>query len=163
VRKYAVGLMMVLFSSECFAGQKIIIEVVEATEDVLVTGGYRPGTPEKTQTHCKTTGTGDTKTQDCTTVTTPAVPESNTPVRMTITYSAKVILPDGGHALITCAEFADGCGSIDPPYPERTKKTMNGASTTVTGLGRFEAKRDGNHLVIHTPKGKRRYQIMDSW
>ena len=157
-------LMAVLLSeSPCLAGQKIKIEIVEATRNVLVTGGPKPASPEKTETHCKTGEAGDVKTQDCTTVTTPAVPASNTPPQMAVSYSAKVILPDGTHARIFCIEGGDGCGSIESATPERTKETWVGASKTTTELGMFEAKRNKNEIVIYTPEGKRKYQVMGSW
>jgi hypothetical protein len=152
-----------LLESPCFAGQKIKIEIVEATRNVLVTGGPKPASPEKKETHCTTGEAGDVKTQDCTTVTSPATPASNSPPQMAIAYSAKIILPDGIHARIACVEGADGCGSIESATPERTKQTWVGASETTTGLGIFEAKRNKNDIVIYTPNGKRKYQVMGSW
>jgi len=152
-----------LLESPCFAGQKIKIEIVEATQNVLVTGGPKPASPEKKETHCTTGEAGDVKTQDCTTVTTPAVPASNAPPQMAVAFSAKIILPDGTHVRISCVEGADGCGSIESAAPERTKQKYVGASTTTTGLGMFDAKRNNNEIVIYTPKGKRKYQVMGSW
>ena len=149
--------------SPSFAGQKIKIEIVEATRNVLVTGGPKPASPEKTETHCKTSETDAAKTQDCTTVTTPAVPASNTPPQMAVSFSAKIILPDGTHARIFCTERSDGCGSIESATPERTKETWVGASKTTTGLRMFEAKRNKNEIVIYTPNGKRKYQIIGLW
>ena len=152
-----------LLESPCFAGQKIKIEIVEATQNVLVTGGPKPASPEKRETHCKTGEAGDVKTQDCTTVTTPAIPASNAPPQMAVSFSAKIILPDGTHARIFCVDGADGCGSIESAAPERTKQTWVGASQTTTGLGMFEAKRNKNEIMIYTPNGKRKYQVMGSW
>jgi hypothetical protein len=152
-----------LLESPCFAGQKIKIEVVEATQNVLVTGGPKLASPEKKETHCKTGEADDMKTQDCTTITTLAIPASNSPPQMAIAYSAKIILPDGTHARIACAERTDGCGSIESATPEGTKQTWVGASRTTTGLGMFEAKRNKNEIVIYTPNGKRKYQVMGSW
>jgi len=152
-----------LLESPCFAGQKIKIEIVEATQNVLVTGGPKPASPEKKETHCTTGEAGDVKTQECTTVTTPAVPASNAPPQIAVAFSAKIILPDGTHARISCVEGADGCGSIESGAPERTKEKWVGASRTTTGLGMFEAKRNKNEIVIYTPYGKRKYQVMGSW
>ena len=45
-----------LAESPCLAGQKIKIEIVEATRNVLVTGGPKTASPEKTETHCKSGG-----------------------------------------------------------------------------------------------------------
>ena len=152
-----------LAESPCLAGQKIKIEIVEATRNVLVTGGPKAASPEKTETHCKSGGVDGIKTQDCTTVTTPAIPASNSPPQMAIAYSARIILPDGTHARIACVEPADGCGSIESATPERTKETWVGASKTTTGLGMFEAKQNKNEIVIYTLNGKRKYQVMGSW
>lgn len=148
---------------QCIAAQKMKIKIVEATRQVIVSGGPKAGTPEKKETRCKTVEKDGEKTQDCTTVTTPAVPPSNRPVEMAVTFVAKIILPDGAHALLLCAEGAKECGTIQSATPERTKETWNGASSTVTGLGMFEAKRSNNEMLIYTPNGKRRYQIMGSW
>ena len=82
---------------------------------------------------------------------------------MAITYSAKIILPDGTHAKILCAEGSDGCGSIESAPPERTKQTWVGASEITTGLGVFDAKRNKNEIVIYTPNRKRKDQITGSW
>jgi len=177
----------------CFAAQKIRIEIVEATRNVAVTGGPKPGSPETKETHCKTVEAGGaatmtaattttatptptttatattattppaSKSQDCTTVTTPAVPASGSPVQMAVYFSAKIILPHGNHALVSCVEGSDGCGDIESAAPERTKQTWVGASKTTTGLGMFEAKRNKNEIVIYTPNGKRKYQIIGSW
>lgn len=82
---------------------------------------------------------------------------------MAVSYSAKIILPDGTHARIFCTEGSDGCGSIESATPERTKETWVGASKTTTGLGMFEAKRNKNEIVIYAPNGKRKYQVIGSW
>jgi len=159
----AAVLGLLLAGPRCLAAQKMKIEIVEATQHVTISGGPKPGTPEKKETRCKTVEKDGEKTQDCTTVTTPAVPPSNEPVQMAVTFSAKIILPDGTHASLFCAEGAKECGTIQSATPERTKETWNGPSKTVTGLGMFEAKRRNNEIVLFTPNGKRRYQIMGSW
>ena len=158
----AVGVL--LGGPECIAVQKIKIEVVEATRNVLVTGGPKPGTPEKKETRCKTsTDANGEKTQDCTTLTTAAVLPSNEPWQMAVSFSAKIILPDGTHAALFCDERSPGCGAIESATPERTTKKWDGPSLTLTGLGMFEAKRNKNEIVIYTPSGKRKYQISGTW
>ncbi len=157
------GVGVLLAGPECIAAQKIKIEVVEAKQNVIVTGGPKPGSPEKTETRCKTVDKDGEKTQECTTVTTPAVPPSNAPFQTSVSFSAKIILPDGTHAELFCVEFSPGCGKIQSATPERTKRTLNGASETTTNLGIFEAKRERNEMVIYTANGKRKYQIMGSW
>lgn len=114
----------------------------------LMRADRKPTNPQKKETHCTTGEAGDVKTQDCTTVTTPAVPASSIRPAMAITYSAKIILPDGTHAKVLCAEGSDGCGSIESATPERTKETWVGASKTTTGLGMFEAKRNKSEITI---------------
>jgi hypothetical protein len=147
-----------------FAAEKLKIEVVEATQSFLsMGGGPKPAIPEKKETHCKTNEKDGEKSQDCTTVTTPAVPASYTPAEAIVTYTAKVILPDGTHALLQCEGFYDGCGKIVSATPERTKQKWAGSSETTTGLGSFEAKRNKDEITIYTASGKRKYKIVGSW
>jgi hypothetical protein len=162
-RFLAAVLSVLVVEPLCLAGQKMKIEVVEATRDVALLGGPKAGTPEKKETRCTTGEKDGKKTEECTTVTTPAVPPSNDPVEMDVMFSAKIILPDGTHALLLCSEGSKDCGEIQSATPERTKETWNGASKTVTGLGMFESKRNNDEIVIYTPRGKRKYQITGSW
>jgi hypothetical protein len=152
----------------CLADKKIIIEIVSTRETFTATGGRQPGTPEKKETHCKTSETGDSKTEDCTTITAPAEPATTSPTIITTSYDAKIIWPNGSHIVIRCSQEAfldsDGCGPIDSFHPEDTKKSVEGSVTTLTGLGKFEAKRGkGDELIIYTATGKRKYHMTDNW
>jgi hypothetical protein len=137
-------------------------------------GGPKAGTPEKKETTCKTVNKDGEKSEVCTTITTPAVPASNAPYSIeNVTYEAKVILPDGTHSLLFCiALLEQGCGRIESATPGQTKETPHGGrdandsivdSTTTTGLGMFEAKRNKDEIVIFTVNGKRKFHITGSW
>jgi hypothetical protein len=77
-------------------------------------------------------------------------------------YQAKIILPDGSHALAVCLNDNQVC-DLDNGYPERLKHTSNTSSTVYTGFSKFQAKRTGKQLMIYTATGKREYWIQDSW
>jgi|GEM_PF-2935040 len=89
-----------------------------------------------------------------------------------ITNFAKVILPDGSHASLTCgARSADkNCAKIEPIAPEKmppdatTCSTLGQQTTCVTrNLGIYEADRKGNELTIHAPNGRLKFRIIGSW
>jgi hypothetical protein len=79
-----------------------------------------------------------------------------------VVWTAKIILPDGSHALALCGEAQKLC-ELDDGFPERLKRTINNGDVILTGFRKFEAKRKANTLTIYTATGKREYDIMDSW
>jgi hypothetical protein len=89
------------------------------------------------------------------------------------TYSAKVVLPDGVHALLNCFFPAgERCGRIEPwTPPEKTAAAdcqfsdYEGGYTSCKrkNLGTYRAKRKGDDLLIYDRKGKVTYQIIGSW
>jgi hypothetical protein len=92
-------------------------------------------------------------------------------------YTAKVILPDGTHAKLSCLSgLSTGCGPIGSFHPEQlapdNKKCTNklGAdenslimACTMTDLGFYEATRQENELIIVVPSGTVQYHIDSSW
>ena len=92
-----------------------------------------------------------------------SVTEHVGPTVTSVMYTAKIILPDGSHALGLCGALS--VCELDGGYPERLKKTYDKTSGdfTTTGYPKLEAKRKGNVLTIFTRTGKREYNIMDSW
>jgi len=80
----------------------------------------------------------------------------------TAIYSAKVILPDGAHAQLTCELFDNGCGTIEPwTPPEKTapadcQVSDNEESTKLT----VSCTRKGDDLTIYGRKGKVTYRIV---
>jgi hypothetical protein len=78
-------------------------------------------------------------------------------------FLAKIILPDGSHALAGCNDVSGIC-DLDNGYPERLKRSHESATVVVTtGYPKFEAKRNGKGLTIYMAAGKRTYFIVDSW
>jgi len=90
----------------------------------------------------------------------------------TATYHAKVILPDGAHANLTCSLFENGCGGIEPwTPPEKTTPAdcqdfvsdppspTSYVSCTRKNLGTYRAKRKDDDLTIYGRKGKVTYHI----
>jgi hypothetical protein len=81
-------------------------------------------------------------------------------------FEAKIILPDGSHALAGCSEigFFHVC-DLDNGYPERLTRRWNPStrSEITTGYGDFQAKRNGKELTIYTATGSRTYFIASSW
>ena len=82
--------------------------------------------------------------------------------RGVVSWEARIILPDGNHALAYCGEALQLC-ELDDGFPERLKRTNKDGNVTMTGFRKFEAKRKGNTLTIFTNTGKREYLIQDSW
>jgi hypothetical protein len=87
-----------------------------------------------------------------------------------ITSWAKVILPDGSHAKLMCFASDGHCAQIAPISPEKmpvdstTCNTFGKETTCVTAdLGRYEAERKGNELMIRAPNGKLKFRIIGSW
>jgi hypothetical protein len=89
-----------------------------------------------------------------------------------VTYSAKVILPDGAHAYLVCFWPTEGCGRIEPwTPPERTVPAdcqfsdFEGGHSSCKrkNLGTYRAKRKGDDLLIYDRKGKVTYQIAGPW
>ena len=81
-------------------------------------------------------------------------------------FIAKLILPDGSHALAGCEETMTGSMKVcdlDNGYPERLKRTREYGNTITTGYPKFQAKRNGKELTIYTATGKRTYFIVNSW
>lgn len=86
-----------------------------------------------------------------------------------ITYTAKIILPDGSHVLAICS--GERPCALDGGYPERLKKTQllveNAVEFVTTGYPKLEAKRRGSALTIYTGNKKREYKreyvVTDSW
>ena len=96
--------------------------------------------------------------------------------RPTRVYNAKVILPDGTHAKLSCVDgFTSGCGPIESFHPEQlasdskkcTSKPGAGGTLfmtcTVTDLGFYEATRQKNDLIIVVSDGTAQYHIDSSW
>jgi hypothetical protein len=81
-------------------------------------------------------------------------------------FLAKIILPDGSHALAGCEEIIGGSPKVcdlDNGYPERLKRTQENGNTITTGYPKFEATRNGKELTIYTAAGKRTYFIVNFW
>jgi hypothetical protein len=96
--------------------------------------------------------------------------------RPTRVYTAKVILPDGTHAKLSCLNgFSSGCGPIESFHPERlapdskqcTSKPGTGGTLfmtcTMIDLGFYDATRQKNDLIIVVPDGTAQYHIDSSW
>jgi hypothetical protein len=159
------GLFLGLCSA--MAADKIKVDIVEATNTILMVPHTFPGSPEQIDTHCTARAVGNTANGDCTTVRRPAT-EAIAGSMPTAEYSAKAILPDGSHAALTCYPWNKNCGIIDPSASEKSSyncDTTGAGNMTCTrkNLGVYRAKRDKNDLVIYGPNGKRRYQITGSW
>lgn len=82
---------------------------------------------------------------------------------------AKVILPNGDHASLMCAEKR--CAQIEPIDPEKMSSTKsedcyalgNQHICTQHDLGEYWATRKGNWLTIEAPNGKLTFKITGSW
>jgi hypothetical protein len=149
------------------AADKIRVEIVETTDEVLMLPRTFPGTPEQTNTHCDASAVGNTASGNCTTTVRPAT-EPTTGLMPSFNHRAKAILPDGSHANLVCFPWNKGCGVIAPLAPEKSRSNCEatGGNTTcvTTNLGFYQAKRNKGELVIYTPNGKVRYQIATgSW
>jgi hypothetical protein len=88
-----------------------------------------------------------------------------------ITNFAKVILPDGSHAMLMCFAGDGHCAKIEPVSPEKMSPDSTNCDKLVpsqmtcvtTNLGRYEAERKGNQLTIRAPNGKLKFKIVGSW
>jgi hypothetical protein len=82
-------------------------------------------------------------------------------------FSAKVILPDGSHAELSCIAGDNGCARIEPMVGERSSSNCETAGNITTcttrHLGIYPVKRDKNYLTIYGPAGKLKYHIIGSW
>jgi hypothetical protein len=98
-------------------------------------------------------------------------------------YEAKLVLPDGSHALASCVWVpgAITCGNIESFRPEKmtpdsktcvTQPMVRNGQTvpktsettcTVKGLGSYYATRTANDLKISTPVGDLTFHITGSW
>jgi hypothetical protein len=96
----------------------------------------------------------------------------NAKARPSFLFEAKVILPDGSHAKLTCTSVEKDCAGIEPMSPERSNPDDNGCVTSSDAnlitckhadLGTYWAKLTGNDLQIQTPQGKLKYHIVGSW
>lgn len=81
---------------------------------------------------------------------------------------AKVILPNGDHASLMCAEKR--CALIEPVAPEKMNPKSEDCYTvgnqhtcTKHDLGEYWATRKGNWLTIDAPNGKLTFKITGSW
>ena len=148
------------------AADKIKVEIVETTEIILMAPHTFPGTPERMDTHCRASATGNTAEGDCSTIVTPAT-EPTTGLMPNLNFSAKAILPDGSHAALACFPWNKNCRGITPVAAEKSSMTCetSGGHTVCTrnNLGVYQAKRNKNELVIYGPDGKAKYQITGSW
>jgi len=149
------------------AADKIKIEIVEATETMLMLPRYVPGTREQVSTHCDASVQGDTAKGDCNTTVAPATNPSSV-LMPSFEFSAKAILPDGSHVALVCYPWNKNCWSIAPMAPERSNSNCDtvsstGHTCTTRALGVYQAKRNENDLVIYAPNGKLKYQITGSW
>jgi hypothetical protein len=148
------------------AANKIKVEIVEATQTTLVVPLTTPGSPEQINTHCNANVSGNSASDDCKTIVTPAT-DPTTSLMPTFLFSAKAILPDGSHAALSCGLLDKDCWAIAPTAPERsTSECVTAAKATICttkNLGVYQAKRNKNELMIYAPKGKVKYQITGSW
>ncbi|MBB5329412.1 hypothetical protein [Tunturiibacter gelidoferens] len=98
-------------------------------------------------------------------------------------YEAKLVLPDGSHALASCGWVpgAITCGNIESFHPEKMAPDSKNCVTvpvvrngqtfpntfettcTVKGLGSYYATRTNNDLKISTPSGDLTFHITGSW
>ena len=167
MRTFAAVSVLFLGLCSAMAADKITVEIVEATNTILMVPHTFPGSPERIDTHCTASATGNTANSDCTTVGRPAT-EPIAGSMPTVEYSAKAILPDGSHSALTCYPWNKNCGIIDPVASEKSSRNCdtNGdgnMTCTTKNLGVYRAKRDKNDLVIYGPSGKLKYQITGSW
>jgi hypothetical protein len=158
---------LTLTSSSVVAADKIKVEIVEATNTILMVPHTFPGTPEQINTHCNASVSGNTANGDCNTTVKPAT-DPTTGLMPTAQYSAKAILPDGSHAALVCYPWNKNCGLIEPMASQKSSSncdTSGGGNMTCTSknLGTYRAKRDKNDLIIYGPNGKRKYQITGAW
>lgn len=89
-------------------------------------------------------------------------------------YRARLVMPDGSHAKVTCLSTSVNCGSIESFHPEHMKpdakkcgpeqsEGLTFYTCTVLDLGQYDATREGNDLIIVVPAGTVRYHIDGSW
>jgi hypothetical protein len=159
-------LLLLLIAKPTTAAEKIRVEIVEATNIMQMLSVTVPGAPEQSDTRCTARVAGDTVASDCKTTAAPAT-QTATGLIPHFLFSAKVILPDGSHASITCLSGDKDCTGIAPVAAEKSSLTCEtaGAITTCTtrNLGTYLAKRKNNDLLIYGPKGKLRYHIVGPW
>lgn len=159
--------LVALATSSAAAADKIKVEIVEATNTIVMVPHTFPGTPEEINTHCNASVAGNTANGDCNTTVKPAT-DPTTGLMPSAQYSAKAILPDGTHAALVCYPWNKNCGSIEPMATEKSSfncDASGGGNMTCIrkNLGVYRAKRDKNDLVIYGPNGKLKYQITGGW
>src|SRR6266568_5860268 len=76
-------------------------------------------------------------------------------------FRAKAVLPDGAHVILIC-QGERGCALLQSFTGGCDGEHMV-TTCTADDLGYFSALRDGKHVLIYVPKGKRIYNIVGSW
>ena len=80
-------------------------------------------------------------------------------------FHAKAILPDGAHVMLVCQSDEKSCGF----FPEKLSDTSGCdrehmvVTCSVTDLGYFSARREGDDVSIFGSHGKHKYRIVGSW
>jgi hypothetical protein len=76
-------------------------------------------------------------------------------------FRAKAILPEGARVILIC-QGESGCALLQSFTGGCDREHMV-TTCTADDLGYFPALRDGKHVLIYVPKGKRIYTIVGSW
>ena len=138
------------------AKDKIKVEIVEATNKIVMLPHTVPGHPEQIETHCSASVAGNTANGDCNTAVKPAT-EAAARVLPHFLFSAKAILSDGSHAALVCFAGDKDCAGIAPMVPEKSSSSCDTAGNVTTcttkNLGVYKVKRVKNDLIIYGPKG----------
>lgn len=90
------------------------------------------------------------------------------PNLLTIHISAKIILPEGVHATISCTASSRNysCWKIESFAPEKMppdSEKCDGDICTTRNLGYFTATRKGNELTVFAPREKLKFTVDGSW
>ena len=90
------------------------------------------------------------------------------PYALTIHISAKIVLPEGVHASMSCTANSRNyaCWKIESFAPEQMppdSEECDGDTCTTKNLGYFTATRHGNELTVYTPREKLKFTIDGSW
>jgi hypothetical protein len=82
-----------------------------------------------------------------------------------VSFHARAILPNGDHAILICHGGESECGGLHSAVLKNSgcDRERMVVICTATDLGYFSARRDGNDVLIHVPKGKLISHISGSW
>ena len=172
--------LLVALSPPASAGEKLRIEIVEATMTIGLVPHTDPGTPEQIHTDCNTVAG-----IHCDSTLTPATDLSNYLSPQVFFYQLKAIFPDGSHAELTCFPLRgnkrcrdvpsvakDSGANADPvkcymeafaAFASKHDDSKETKTCTTRNLGVFSARRDKDEVVISTRKGKLEYRVTGSW